>query len=314
VELGRGAFGKVYMSAHRFPDGRAAWWHSVAIKETKPTKYDLRHGVICTYNEVESRCQEVRALIRLQEAQSSGLPSHVLYLHEYFWAYNQNTGRGQLHLVTERLGQELDQWRPSQTVLMESSIKSVARVVLDFMARAHVVHRDIKPMNILFRVNGDVNTLKIVDFGLAKVLDDNETANEFCGTPGYIAPEIHQRRTYRFEVDMFSFGVVLFRLLSGTKPFQLANKEKLRMDTINLKYLVEGENWEGVSTNARQLVRNLLIGPEQRYTAEEALRHEWFSEAVEDSELSVDNAQWPSYAPGESRRSNAIALVSLICQ
>jgi serine/threonine protein kinase len=279
------------MSAHRVPGWRAALQYSVAIKETKPNAYDLRSGAICSYNDVESRCQEVRALIRLREAQLAGTSSHVLYLHEYFWAYNPKTGRGQLHLVMELLGQELGQWLSSQTVLYESTIMAVARVLLnaiDFMARAHVVHRDIKPMNILFRVNGDVNTLKIVDFGLAKVLDDNETANEFCGTPGYLAPEIYQRQPYRYEVDMFAFGVILFRLLSGAKPFQLENKEQLRMDTINLKYTLEGRNWEGVSTDARQLVRNLLIGKEQRLTPKQALTHRWFSQPVDDSELSVD--------------------------
>jgi serine/threonine protein kinase len=306
------------MSAHKHPDGRAALRHPLAIKVTKPNEYDLRSGDICSYDDVESRCQEVRALIRLREAHlvAGTTSSHVLYLHEFFWMYDIMTRTGQLYFVTDALGQELDQWRRSQTVLMESSVKTIARVLLnalDFMARARVVHRDVKLQNILFRENGDLNTLTVVDFGLAKVLDDNETANEFCGTLGYMAPEIYQELSYRFEVDMFAFGVVLFRLLSGTKPFQTANSEKLRTDTINLKYMVDEGTWEGVSTDARQLVRNLLIGPKQRFTARQALRHRWFSQSVEDSVISLSNSQRPSDAPGETMRSNAIAMVSLRC-
>jgi hypothetical protein len=59
---------------------------------------------------------------------------------------------------------------------------------------------------------------------------------------------------------MFSFGIILFRLLSGVRPFSASNPEKLRNDTVNLRYKIEGRNWEGVSPNALKLVRNVLIG------------------------------------------------------
>jgi serine/threonine protein kinase len=324
--LGKGTFGDVWKAAHKGAPapsaghGRGEAWHAVAIKKTAPTVLDRRGGVrIWTYDHVEQRCQEVKTLLRLQEGEPH--TSCVLYLFEYFWTYNHSTGQGDLILVSELLGQELDQWRQSQTTIMESSVRQIAAVLLnalDFLSSRNVVHRDLKLQNILFRVNGDFRTLKLVDFGLAKVLEGREKANDFCGSLGYIAPEIYSSIPYRYEVDMFAFGVILFRLLSAQRPFSSANPEKLRSDTINLRYKIEGKNWEGISSDALKLVRQLLIGPEQRYTASQAANHRWFV-SQEDSVLVVDYGKSSLVSPdqnGEARRadetsySHVIALVS----
>jgi calcium/calmodulin-dependent protein kinase I len=217
--------------------------------------------------------------------------------------------------VTEFLGQTLDAWRKSQPTLLESTVKTIAGVILnalDYISSRHVIHRDIKMQNILFRVNGDIKTLKLVDFGLAKVIEGDEKATDFCGSVGYIAPEIYQQQPYRYEVDMFAFGVILFRLLFGVRPFAAVNPEKLRNDTINLQYKIQGRHWEGVSPDALKLVRNLLIGPQQRCTAMQAIKHKWFdsradSELASDFTMSNDNAQ--TY--DEAQYSRSFALVSI---
>jgi serine/threonine protein kinase len=317
LQLGKGTFGDVYKGAHKHRHGsnRKKPWHYVAIKKTAPTVLDRRDGGgtrIRTTFEVEERVQEIKTLIKLREGNPAMSP--VLYMYEYFWDYNRETGKGDIFLVTELLGQELDQWRQQQQVFMESSAKRIASVLLealDFMHSRNVVHRDIKLQNILFRKNGDFRTLKIVDFGLAKVLDHDRTARDFCGSLGYIAPEIYQAMPYQFEVDMFAFGVVLFRLLSGARPFACQNQEKLKADTIGLRYTIQGRNWEGISQEALKLVRKLLIGPEQRFTAEECIRHDWFS-AQEESILHADYSQVNDYAGNEGDSySRAIALVRL---
>jgi serine/threonine protein kinase len=135
-----------------------------------------------------------------------------------------------------------------------------------------VVHRDIK----LIRSTADFKSLKLVDFGLSRILGENEQVRDFCGSVGYIAPEIYCGKSYRFEVDMFSFGVLLFRLLSGERPFPNANSQILRRMTLEYCYNVIGSAWENVSDTAKDLVRKLLINRNERLTAEEALRHPWF--------------------------------------
>jgi len=127
-------------------------------------------------------------------------------------------------------------------------------------------------------VDGDLSSLKIADFGLAKELSEGEFVNNFCGSPGYMAPEIYKQEPYRFEVDMFAFGVILFRLLSGgEKPFDASNDRVLRRSVERLEYNVDSSAWEDVSTSAKQFVRKLLIAKEERLIVNDAMRHEWFS-------------------------------------
>jgi serine/threonine protein kinase len=259
---------------------------------------------------VEDHCQEVKTLLRLQEGPLA--TPCILHLYEFFWTYNRETGQGDLYLVTELLGQDLEQWRQAQQVTTERSVKQIAKVLLkaiNYMASKGVVHRDIKLNNIMFRVDGDYRTLKIVDFGLAKVLVENETAKDFCGSLGYIAPEIYLSKPYRYEVDMFAFGIILFRLLSGQRPFPFTNAEKLRTDTINLSYSVKGQNWEGITADGLKLVRALLIGQEQRLTAVQAMNHRWFV-AMEESVLNVDYMGTLNHVHEASENSRVVALVS----
>ena len=291
-------------------ESHAASWAKVAIKKTQPTILDKQNGVLRTYRDVEANCAEIRTLIRLREAYPEMSP--VLYLYEYFWRYDRARRTAELFVVTEILDQELDHWRQQQTVFMESTAKKITSVLLnalDFMHSRGVVHRDIKLQNVLFRVKGDFRTLKVVDFGLAKTLDNGAKAHDFCGSLGYIAPEIYKGEEYDYEVDMFALGVIVFRLLSGVRPFSSQNTDKLRRDTIDLRYSVQGSNWEGVSPDALKLVRKLLIGREQRLTAEQAAEHDWFLTGGEDSILRADYSQSRDYVPDDSY-SKAIALVS----
>ena len=315
TQLGEGAFGKVVKASHTLShesNDRSSGWHSVAIKTTAPSVLDLRGGDrISSHADVEKHCQEIKTLILLRGEDPD--ESCVLYLYEYFWTRKNTPTRGQIHLITEVLGQELDQWRRSQTTVAESSVRQIASVIidaLDFMSSRDVVHRDIKPTNILFRVNGDFNTLKIVDFGLAKILPGGETTKDFCGSLGYIAPEIYEATAYGVEVDMFAFGCVLFRLLSGARPFSSPNAEKMRSDTINLTYTVNGKNWEGISNKALNLVRKLLIGRQDRLSATQAADHEWFSATHVNSIIRVDFTQSRREALINSGLSKVIALVS----
>jgi len=83
---------------------------------------------------------------------------------------------------------------------------------------------------------------------------------------------------YRFDADMFSFGVIVFRLLSGKAPFPSRNPELLQLHTEELQYSVSDSDWEGRSEASKDFVHKLLTRQEDRMTAEEALAHPWFRE------------------------------------
>jgi serine/threonine protein kinase len=136
----------------------------------------------------------------------------------------------------------------------------------------------------LLQENGDYKTLKIVDFGLAKVLDNEQTSG-VCGSLGFIAPEMYQHESYGCEIDMFSFGVILFLMMSGEKPFGDDSKALVRK-TLHLNYHVDGI-WTTVSQDAKNLIRKLLAFREERLDAAQALAHEWFQIADDSHSLAT---------------------------
>lgn len=111
----------------------------------------------------------------------------------------------------------------------EKEAVEVLKPVVDALKYCHdmgVAHRDLKPENILFSSPDPNATIKISDFGIAKVIN-NELMSTACGTPGYFAPEVTLGGGYGAEVDFWSIGVILYVLLCGFPPFYEDSNDKL---------------------------------------------------------------------------------------
>lgn len=89
---------------------------------------------------------------------------------------------------------------------------------LEFLDTHNIIHRDIKPKNILLTNNRRV--LKIADFGLAKRISDMSLHETICGSPLYMAPEIMNNNPYNNQTDLWSIGMILYEMLYGTHPFE----------------------------------------------------------------------------------------------
>ena len=89
---------------------------------------------------------------------------------------------------------------------------------LDYLHQQNIIHRDIKLDNLILIDKNNDTDIKIIDFGLACKLN-SDLYNRRCGTPGYTAPEILNKKKYDTKSDMFSTGVVLFIMLVGYLPF-----------------------------------------------------------------------------------------------
>lgn len=99
-------------------------------------------------------------------------------------------------------------------------------LAIGYLHSKKIIYRDLKPENILMDENG---YLALTDFGLAKVLQDGQQANTFCGTPDYLAPEILSDSGHSFPVDWWAIGILTYEMIVGCPPFftQSNNYEKM---------------------------------------------------------------------------------------
>ena len=99
-------------------------------------------------------------------------------------------------------------------------------LALNYCHQRNIIHRDIKPQNILFEKVDDNSNIKVVDFGYSIAYDPDEGISDYVGTPLYSAPEVLKRRSkYNEKCDIWSLGVVAYTMLSGKSPFPKANRK-----------------------------------------------------------------------------------------
>ena len=117
-----------------------------------------------------------------------------------------------------------------------------------------------------------ISSLKIADFGLARLLEENSLASTTCGTPGYVAPEVLLQKPYGKACDYWSIGVVAFILLSGTPPFYEEDNFALFEQIKACRYDFDVETWDNVSREAKDFVSKILVAnPENRLDCEKML-------------------------------------------
>ena len=173
--------------------------------------------------------------------------------------------------------------------LSEKTAKFLFRQIILGIKHIHskkIVHRDIKLENILIDLN---NNIKICDFGIGQILkNEKQLLYDKCGTPMYMAPEIllsSKNKGYEgYPVDIWSSGISLYIMLSGTLPFNLKNNESSEMsedsnNNIELQQSIinkEPKKIDKISDEAKDLLKGLLNkNPHKRLTIEQILNHPW---------------------------------------
>jgi len=148
---------------------------------------------------------------------------------------------------------------------------------VEYLHHQQICHRDIKPENIMFAKENDLNSIKLIDFGLSAQHFDNISTNDYCGTFLYMAPEQIEKKSYSQTVDVWALGIILFMLLNnGKHPFYM--KGDLRKELAQKIKKGIFKFYNKVSFMANHLIRKLLeINPDWRYTAEKAMRHPWIT-------------------------------------
>ena len=259
--LGEGSYGKVF-KAREISTGRVLAVKKIQINNSL-TKY-------------KKTIKEINLLKNLDHP-------NIVKFYDFF-EEEEN-----IYLMMEFLeGCTLKQYIQKTEVISENNARIIIKQLLTALSYLHyacdICHRDIKPENIMFKEKNDINSLKLLDFGLS--LENFESKNylENCGTLVYMAPELLINNIkYTKGVDVWSVGIILYMLLmKGKNPFYNRGDSKetviknIRNNNVIFNNDINEEN--NISNMGKDLINKLLKkNPLYRYTIRSALEHPWIT-------------------------------------
>ncbi|XP_004554784.1 MAP/microtubule affinity-regulating kinase 3a isoform X15 [Maylandia zebra] len=255
--IGKGNFAKVKLARHMLT-GR-----EVAIKIIDKTQLNP--------NSLQKLFREVRIMKILNHP-------NIVKLFEVI-----ETERT-LYLVMEYAsGGEVFDYLVAHGRMKEKEARAKFRQIVSavqYCHQKHIVHRDLKAENLL--LDADMN-IKIADFGFSNEFTLGNKLDTFCGSPPYAAPELFQGKKYDGpEVDVWSLGVILYTLVSGSLPFDGQNLKELRERVLRGKYRIPFY----MSTDCENLLKRFLVlNPAKRGTLEQIMKDRWINAGFDDDEL-----------------------------
>ena len=249
--LGQGKFGKVFL-----------------VQETESKKLyamkRIKKPDITNIHLINQIKEEQKILKQLNHP-------FILKLH-YSFQDNNN-----LYLITDFMqGGDLHSLLSKSIQLKENKAKfylSEILLALEYMHKNNLIYRDLKPENILIDENGHI---KLSDFGLSKILNENNKTYTLCGTSYYKAPEINLGKGYDRMCDFWSFGIIMFEMICGFKPFDINNNKELIIDYDNLNiHFIDDINY-----SSKDLIMKLLVvNPKERLgfnSVDDIKNHQFF--------------------------------------
>ncbi|XP_062210718.1 serine/threonine-protein kinase ATG1c-like isoform X2 [Phragmites australis] len=261
--IGSGAYSQVWLGRHRVRDTE------VAVKEIAMERLSSKLR--------ESLLSEVDILRRIRHP-------NIITL------YDSIKDHGKIYLILEYCrGGDLHAYLQRHKRVSEAVAKHFIRQLasgLQMLRDNNVVHRDLKPQNILLVENNENSMLKIADFGFAKFLQPFALAETLCGSPLYMAPEVMQAQKYDAKADLWSVGVILYQLVTGFPPFNGDNQIQLLKNILRsceIRFPPDCELSHGCINLCRKLLR---LNSVERLTVEEFVNHPFLSEHAPERTLS----------------------------
>ncbi|KAI9002214.1 kinase-like domain-containing protein [Hyaloraphidium curvatum] len=234
---------------------------------------------LCAIKTLEAPAGDARAAetVRRMKAVWNIVPEHphIVRLLDCFrtrskvYFVNEFCAGGDLAKYLSQHGSRID----------EDGAREISRSLLSALEWLHsrsIVHRDVKPANVLLRdASRPAETLCLADFGSCFVENPERDVEEGQGTPFYLAPELVRGIPYGPGVDLWSFGCIFYELLFGTRPFSLTGSfEDLYGGILRAEYRVPDDS--AASTSALEFLASLLTAePAARLSASDALRCPW---------------------------------------
>ncbi|ESO02651.1 hypothetical protein HELRODRAFT_66187 [Helobdella robusta] len=256
--IGKGNFAKVKLAKH-IPTGQ-----EVAIKIIDKTQLNT--------SSLQKLFREVKVMKCLNHP-------NIVKLYEVI-----QTERTVYLVMEYASGGEVFDFLVAHGKMKEKEARAKFRQIVSAVQYCHkklILHRDLKAENLL--MDGDFN-IKIADFGFSNEFSHGSKLDTFCGSPPYAAPELFQgRKKYDGpEVDVWSLGVILYTLVSGSLPFDGQNLKELRERVLRGKYRIPFY----MSTDCENLLRKMLaINPSKRSNLEAIMNDPWMNIGYENDKL-----------------------------
>ncbi|XP_074535214.1 MAP/microtubule affinity-regulating kinase 4-like isoform X1 [Halichoeres trimaculatus] len=255
--IGKGNFAKVKLARHILT-GR-----EVAIKIIDKTQLNP--------TSLQKLYREVRIMKTL---------NHPNIVHLFEVIETEKT----LYLIMEYAsGGEVFDYLVAHGRMKEKEARAKFRQIVSAVHYCHqknIVHRDLKAENLLLDADSNI---KIADFGFSNEFSAGSKLDTFCGSPPYAAPELFQGKKYDGpEVDIWSLGVILYTLVSGSLPFDGQNLKELRERVLRGKYRVPFY----MSTDCEGILRRFLVlNPTKRCSLEQIMKDKWINSGYDRDEL-----------------------------
>ncbi len=202
----------------------------------------------------------------MREARAAGRISspHVVTLYDF----GRDEQSGLLYLAMEMLeGESLAERLDDPTLIEMQDLLKIAASIARGLRAAHeagVLHRDLKPANVFLCEDG---TVKVLDFGIAKLMDDERSdwepltqVNRILGTPVYMSPEAATRRPLGPTSDLYSLGLILYEMVVGEPPFKTGNAMKTLKEQVEriAPRVIEAAPWRAIPEDLDALIEKML--------------------------------------------------------
>jgi serine/threonine protein kinase len=206
-----------------------------------------------------------------REARAGASLNHTNIIH----IYSFDEFEGQPYLVMELADQgSLDNRIENEGIVPELDVLDVGIKMASALAAAlkhNLLHRDIKPGNILYNIEGEP---KLIDFGLVRAAETNNTYEEHVyGTVYYVAPEKVERKGEDFHSDMYSLGATLYHALTGHAPFEAPSAEEIVAAHVHEPVTPPNHVVPGITAmTSGALIQAMAKNPEERFGTYEDLQ------------------------------------------
>lgn len=256
VIIGLGAFATVWRAYHKI------WQTKLAVK---------------VFNKSQIPSRDVLEVI-LKEKKFLSCLRHPFLINMQFAFHDKK----RMYLGLElKQGGDL-RFHMMKKVFNETEAKFIVACIVEALSYIHsknVIHKDLKPENVVFDNRGYVF---LTDFGTASFYNPNNS-HETAGTPGYMAPEVICRQQHSYVSDYFSLGVVLFELMTGKRPYNGKNRREIREKILEKQAKVPEKlltsNWSPESIDfCNKLLKRKPSSRIGANGAEQVRAHSWFKD------------------------------------